>query len=53
MNTLNWLAVLAAGISAFVLGGIWYSPALLGKTWMKETNLTEISSITIGATTNR
>jgi hypothetical protein len=41
MDTLNWLAVLAAGISAFVLGGIWYSPALLGKTWMKENNLTE------------
>ena len=41
MNTLNLLAVLAAGISAFVLGGVWYSPALLGKIWMKETNLTE------------
>lgn len=41
MNTLNWLAVLAAGISAFVLGGIWYSPALLGKAWMKENSLTE------------
>lgn len=41
MNTLNWLAVLAAGISAFVLGGVWYSPALLGKVWMKENNLTE------------
>jgi hypothetical protein len=25
----------------FVLGGVWYSPALLGKTWMKETNLTD------------
>lgn len=34
----NWLAVLAAGISAFILGGIWYSRALFGKTWMKENN---------------
>lgn len=41
MDTLNWLAVLAAGISAFVLGGVWYSPALLGKAWMKENNLDE------------
>ena len=40
MNTINWLAVLAAGISAFVLGGIWYSPALLGKAWMTENNFT-------------
>ena len=41
MNTLNWLAILVAGISSFVLGGIWYSPALLGKAWMRENNLTE------------
>jgi hypothetical protein len=37
--TLNWFAVLVAGISAFVLGGVWYSPALFGKAWMKENNL--------------
>ncbi len=41
MDTLNWFAVLTAGISAFILGGVWYSPALLGKAWMKENNLTE------------
>jgi hypothetical protein len=38
--TVNWLAVLVAGISAFVLGGIWYSPALFGKAWMTENKLT-------------
>ncbi|MFI5154355.1 MAG: DUF1761 domain-containing protein [Chitinophagales bacterium] len=37
----NWLAVLAAGISAFIFGGIWYSPALFGKAWMKENSFTE------------
>ncbi len=36
MNSINWLAVFVAGISAFVLGGVWYSPALFGKAWMKE-----------------
>lgn len=40
MNAINWLAVLVAGISAFVLGGVWYSPALFGKAWMKDNNLT-------------
>ena len=40
MSTINWLAVAVAGISAFVLGGVWYSPALFGKVWMKENNLT-------------
>jgi hypothetical protein len=43
MDTLNWLAVLAAGISAFVVGGIWYSPTLLGNVWMKENRFTEES----------
>lgn len=38
---INWFAVLVAGISAFVLGGVWYSPALFGKAWMKENNFTE------------
>jgi hypothetical protein len=36
MSSINWLAVLVAGISSFVLGGVWYSPALFGKAWMKE-----------------
>jgi len=39
MENVNWLAVAVAGISAFVLGGVWYSPALFGKAWMKENNL--------------
>ena len=40
MGTVNWLAVLVSGISAFVLGGVWYSPALFGKAWMAENNMT-------------
>jgi Protein of unknown function (DUF1761) len=41
MDSINWLAVLVAGISSFVVGGIWYSPGLFGKAWMKANNLTE------------
>ena len=41
MGTINWLAVLVAGISSFVIGGIWYSPGLFGKAWMKDNNFTE------------
>src|SRR4249919_2352544 len=40
MHTINWLAALVAGISSFVVGGIWYSPGLFGKAWMKDSNLT-------------
>ena len=36
----NWLAVIAATLSSFVLGALWYSPALFGKAWMKENNFT-------------
>ncbi|MBL7747055.1 MAG: DUF1761 domain-containing protein, partial [Chitinophagaceae bacterium] len=41
MSSINWLAVLVAGISAFVVGGIWYSPGLFGKAWMADNNFTE------------
>lgn len=37
---LNWLAVLVAGLSAFMVGGIWYSSALFGNAWMADSNLT-------------
>jgi len=38
-HAVNWLAVLAAGISSFLLGGLWYSQALFGKPWMQENRL--------------
>lgn len=41
IGSINWLAVLVAGISSFVVGGIWYSPGLFGKGWMKDNNLNE------------
>ena len=36
---INILAVFLAALSAFVLGGAWYSPALFGKTWQQETGV--------------
>ncbi len=38
---LNYWAVLLASLSTFLLGGIWYSPAVFGKAWMKENGFTE------------
>jgi len=40
-HSLNWLAIIVAAISAFVLGGLWYSPLMFVKRWMKETGITE------------
>jgi len=38
---LNYLAVLVAALSTFLIGGIWYSPALFSKAWMRENGFTE------------
>ena len=38
---LNWIAVLVAGASSLVLGGIWYAPPVFGKKWMALAGLTE------------
>ena len=38
---LNIWAVLVAALSTFLIGGLWYSPALFGKVWMRENGFTE------------
>jgi membrane-associated HD superfamily phosphohydrolase len=35
LHTLNYWAVLAAAVSAFLIGGLWYSGALLGGAWKR------------------
>jgi len=39
----NILAVLLAGVASMMVGFGWYSPAILGKQWMKERGLTKDS----------
>lgn len=41
ISTLNWLAIIVAALANFLVGGLWYSPLLFGKLWMKENNFTE------------
>lgn len=36
----NWLAVMAATIASFVIGGFWYSPFFVGKQWMAANKMT-------------
>lgn len=33
MENVNWLAVGASAVLAFLLGWLWFSPALFGKKW--------------------
>jgi hypothetical protein len=37
---INWLAIIVAGLSAFMVGGIWYSKPLFADAWMADSNLT-------------
>jgi Protein of unknown function (DUF1761) len=41
MPELNWLAVVAAAASAFLLGGLWYSKAMFLKPWQLGAGLTD------------
>ena len=41
MPEVNYLAIVAAAVAAFVLGGLWYSPALFGKAWQREVGLSD------------
>lgn len=39
ISGINLFAVLTAALSAFALGGIWYSPRFLGRLWQREAGL--------------
>lgn len=39
--SLNWLAILLASVSTFMIGGVWYSPLMFSKKWMMEAKITE------------
>lgn len=37
----NYLAVIAAGVAAWMIGSLWYSPLLFSKAWQKELGFTD------------
>lgn len=39
MEPVNILAVLLAAVSAFLLGGLWYSPILFLRIWARESGI--------------
>ena len=40
-NLNNYLAVLTAAVSTFLIGGLWYSPALFARPWLQDCSLAE------------
>ncbi len=41
MEGVNVWAVLVSAAFSFILGGMWYSPIMFGKPWMRELKKTE------------
>ena len=41
MSQMNLVAVFVAAALSFVIGGVWYSPVLFGRVWLRETGLTD------------
>jgi len=41
INQPNLIAVLAAAVAGFLIGGLWYSRLLLGALWMRESGVTQ------------
>jgi hypothetical protein len=41
LSKVNYIAVLAAAVSSFLIGGLWYSPVLFARAWMREAGLAE------------
>lgn len=39
MYDINYLAVILAAVSSFMLGGLWYSGLLFEKIWVREANV--------------
>ena len=42
-TSLNYWAILLSALASFLIGGLWYSPAVFGKAWMRENGFTEES----------
>ena len=38
---INFLALIAAAVSALVVGFVWYNPNVFGKAWMQAADMTE------------
>lgn len=39
--SINHFAAIAAALSTFLMGGLWYSPIVFGKAWQEENKLTD------------
>lgn len=51
MEGINYLAAVAAAVSTFVIGGLWYSPLLFHRAWARANGFSEADLAKSGAGT--
>ncbi|TMA06900.1 MAG: DUF1761 domain-containing protein [Methanobacteriota archaeon] len=39
VSSFNWIAIVMAGVSAWIIGAIWFSPPVFGRRWMAALGL--------------
>src|SRR5438094_10066761 len=39
VSSFNWIAIVLAGVSAWIIGAIWFSPPVFGRRWMAALGL--------------
>ena len=44
LSEINFLAVLVAALTNFLIGGVWYSPMLFARLWMKELDTNPVEA---------
>jgi hypothetical protein len=47
-GTVNYLAVLVAGVVGFMPGALWYSPVMFGKQWQAMTGISDEAAKAMG-----
>jgi hypothetical protein len=40
-SQVNWVAVVVSAFASFAVGGLWYSPLLFHRPWLRATGLSE------------
>src|SRR5438876_10255690 len=39
VSSFNWIAIVLAGVSAWIIGASWFSPPVFGRRWMAALGL--------------
>jgi hypothetical protein len=44
VSSFNWIAIVLAGVAAWIIGAIWFSPPVFGRRWLAALGVKELGS---------